>query len=340
MGGGAGSKFPQPHLPGPRSKQARGEERRGAARCAWPQPLAGPCWRSEAAETGVQKQTGPAGCPLDLLQFAGALRPGRATWYKWGAGAGRAFPPQCGAAACGCPSLRSQPASQATRGAAREPPAPSPWAVRGPRCCRGCCCCWRSPAPGRVSGAARPGGRGGLGPGKRGWGGRGPGPAVARPRTTQLGGGESAGRGEGSPEPASLQRRQRAPCPGDPGPPGRGEKTQRCLSPFLTEDEVLENASPSCPSKAFPHWAGKGAPSPQPLLLHLSSLRCWDAMMGVHGSEPQEASSVGLCPPPRDLNSFCLHFYSVPSAWPGAGTVTLWARGHSTESHHRLFISG
>lgn len=276
----------------------------------------------------MQKQTGPAGCPLDLLQFAGALWPGRATWYKWGAGAGRAFPPQCGAAACGCPSLRSQPASQATRGAAREPPAPSPWALRGPRCCRCCCCCCRrSPAPGRVSGAARPAGRGGLGPGKRGWG------AGDPDRRWLVHAQRSGGRGQRRPGRGfsrtcfSSKDASGPPARETRGPIGRGEKTHRCLSPFLTEDEVLENASPSCPSKAFPHWAGKGAPSPQPLRLHLSSLRCWDDMMSVHGSEPQEASSVGLCPPPRDLNSFCLRFYSVPSAWPGAGTVTLLARG-------------
>lgn len=35
--------------------------------------------------------------------------------------------------------------------------------------------------------------------------------------------------------------------------------THSCLSPFLTE-EVPENVSPICTSKAFPHWAGKGTP--------------------------------------------------------------------------------
>lgn len=132
----------------------------------------------------------------------------------------------------------------------------------------------------------------------------------------------------------------RCPSAGDPGPHRKTKtrETHRCLSPFLTEEEVPENGSPSCPNKAFPQRAGKGAPNPQPLLLHLGSLRCWDAMLGVHYSEPQEASALRL--KGSQLSSACISILSQELGL-GVGTVALLTHGHFKETaHHHLLISG
>lgn len=270
-------------------------------------PPAGPSWSSEARRARCAKANRP-GCPLDLLQFsrraleARALRPGRAARYKWAAGAGRAFLARVRGGCLRVP-VPEEPASQSarrpTRGAAREPPAPSEWAPRGPRCC--CCCCWRPPAPGRVSGAGRRAGARVCGAGDPEKGRRGL-------ILAQHGGGRGEhGLGSGFSRSRFSSKSWKTPAVPLPvrrwGPSSEDGRDHQCLSPFLTEDEVLENVSPGCPSKALPHWAGKGTPTPQPTLLHASSLKCWDVGMGVHCSEPQEASSWGLCPLPKELNS-------------------------------------
>lgn len=75
--------------------------------------------------------------------------------------------------------------------------------------------------------------------------------------------GVGVGAGEGGAGKLVLQT-LRPPERGKLCASGRWGKTYSCLSPFLTEDEVLENVSPICPSKAFPQWARQGTPEPQP----------------------------------------------------------------------------
>lgn len=128
-------------------------------------------------EPGVQKQTGPAAL-WTFCNPPGALSKPRRCGLGGRPGINRART-RAAHSLLGKNRVRggrlrvpvpeepaSQPFGQATRGAAREPPAPSAWALRGPRCCC-CCCCWGSSAPGLVSGAAGRGVRGGGDPGQR-----------------------------------------------------------------------------------------------------------------------------------------------------------------------------
>lgn len=231
--------------------------------------------------------------------------------------------PSCGAGRR--PAVRvpeepaSQPASQAARagrskGAARPagmgPPRPALRLLLLLLAAAGACAReWGGPACARAGLRPRGGGRG----------------LRARPRVARWGSGESTGWGAGSPDPASPRKARsprRCPSPRDAGAHRRKTgDAQQCLSPFLTEDEVPENVSPGCASKALPHWAGQGAPSPQATLLHVCSLKCWDAGMAVHRSEPQEAGPLSLCLPPRELNFVLLAVLVCPQsmAWGQRG---------------------
>ena len=91
----------------------------------------------------------------------------------------------------------------------------------------------------------------------RGWKDRGTGPAAGDASRFRVGAGEVIGGTEDSSKPSSRLEDDAGVLLAGPGTQLEERETYSCLPPYLIGDEVLENVSPGCPSKAFPPELGR-----------------------------------------------------------------------------------